>query len=170
MTIAVIGKENSGKSALAEEIALDIAGDNNKIYLATMQVFDKAGEDRIKKHRKMRQGKGFITVEHLWDIDQALSGLEDISKSTVLLECVSNLVGNEMHRTDRCFGNDEELCGYICKEIKDLALQVENLICVCNEFCADNNSYDEETICFINNNNYVNQLLREEVDIIHEIS
>ena len=33
------------------------------IYVATMRPFDEEGEKRIERHRRMRDGKGFLTVE-----------------------------------------------------------------------------------------------------------
>ena len=169
MIIAVIGKEKSGKSSLAEAIALDVASGKKKVYLATMQIIDDASKDRVKRHRRMREGKGFITVEQLYDIGNCLDFMNDLEDTTVLLECVSNLVGNEMYRQDREFSSDEVLAQYIIGEIVDLSGKVSNLICVCNEFSEDENIYDEATNRFIGINNYVNQLLRKEVDIIHEV-
>ena len=47
---------------------------------------------RILRHRQMRAGKGFETVERYTD----LKGLKLDPDSVVLLECMSNLTANEM--------------------------------------------------------------------------
>ena len=86
----------TGKSALAEELAMN-TGDATRYYLATMEVFDNEGSMRVERHRKARAGKGFITVEKPYDIWDLEGEVMDIGSATVLLECVSNLVGNEMN-------------------------------------------------------------------------
>ena len=65
MVVLVVGVPDSGKSALAESVALELSGENKRIYLATMEVLDEAGYERVKKHRKLRKGKGFFTIESL---------------------------------------------------------------------------------------------------------
>lgn len=117
MTILVIGTPDSGKSEKAEGLALELSRNGKKIYLATMIPYGAEGEKRIEKHRKLRDGKGFITVEKTHDIADIIdeTGFIVIKKSagnstdknegacrlkaedaTVLLECVSNLCANEM--------------------------------------------------------------------------
>ena len=90
MFLFITGKQNSGKSEYAEKCACEL--NINRFYLATMQVMDDDGIKRVKRHRELRSGKGFITIECPKDIDK----LEFEQDSVVLLECISNLVGNEM--------------------------------------------------------------------------
>lgn len=65
-----------------------------------MQVFDDEGQRKIDRHRRLRAGKGFITIEQPRDIQNAVSMLqsENCLKTgrSALLECMSNLVANEM--------------------------------------------------------------------------
>ena len=68
MTILIIGFPNSGKSALAEQMAMEMSEAENRIYLATMIPFGNDGKERVKRHRSMRAGKGFLTVEAPFDI------------------------------------------------------------------------------------------------------
>lgn len=95
MLTLVIGKPNSGKSLVAEELAVSTEG-KEKYYLATMAVIDEEGERRVLRHRAQREGKGFITLEIPRNLKLALDRIPDPEESVVLLECVSNLVGNEM--------------------------------------------------------------------------
>lgn len=87
--IYVFGGMSSGKSRIAEELALGLQGE--RIYLATMENTSDASRERIKKHRQMRAGKGFVTIEK----EKHLSKLFLYNK-VVLLECVSNLLANTM--------------------------------------------------------------------------
>ena len=96
MVTLIIGGPNSGKSQLAEDLVVN-SGIDRRYYLATMRVLDEAGEERIIKHRKQREGKGFITLEIPYAIDKAVSLMEEPESSIVLLECIANLVGNEMY-------------------------------------------------------------------------
>ena len=71
MFLLVTGGSGSGKSEYAERRVLEL-GAGYRIYLATMQCFDEESEKRVQRHRKMRAGKGFVTVERPLD----LKGLE----------------------------------------------------------------------------------------------
>ena len=68
--IAIIGRPNSGKSAKAEEMALKTG--LKPYYLATMKVMDESGQKRVQKHREMRAGKGFDTLEIPYRIEDRL--------------------------------------------------------------------------------------------------
>ena len=91
MIALIIGGSGSGKSAYAEKLVKQIS-QNNRIYIATMRVWDKESENRVERHRTQRAELGFETIEcpvNLGDIQLP----ED---ATVLLEDIPNLVANEM--------------------------------------------------------------------------
>ncbi len=181
MITLVVGTSASGKSALAEELATK-TGDAHRIYLATMKVCDDAGKERVLRHRQLRKGKGFDTIEVMYDIRSALSLIGDPAESTVLLECVSNLVGNEIHdnpkgekmesflpgtETGTCKSEgapeDKELragkenfADRVAADIKTIADSVQNLIIVTNEYeCTDD--YDDETKVYLQLVHMVNE-------------
>ena len=95
MITLVIGTQDSGKSALAEDLAQE--SDGKLYYLATMKVCDEEGRKRIERHRKAREGKGFETIERQIRIADAAADIDDHEEATVLLECMANLVANEMY-------------------------------------------------------------------------
>ena len=91
MIILVTGGSGSGKSEFAENCCMKLPA-VEKRYSATMQAYDEESRARIRKHQNARSGKGFSTVEQG-------THLEDVSLPkgcTALLECMSNLVANEM--------------------------------------------------------------------------
>ncbi|MBQ3670968.1 MAG: bifunctional adenosylcobinamide kinase/adenosylcobinamide-phosphate guanylyltransferase [Treponema sp.] len=108
MVILVSGGASSGKSAWAEKIACNLGASHGGLplfYLATLD--KKSGGDtpqRILRHRALRSGKGFDTLELCVSLDgfhlsRALSGgneefvaLPSLTGSTVLLEDMGNLV------------------------------------------------------------------------------
>ena len=91
MLVVIIGGSGSGKSEFAENMAVKLRK-NRLIYAAAMMPFGSEGEARIRRHRKARKDKGFITVEKY----TCLKSLEVQEGDTVLLECMSNLLANEM--------------------------------------------------------------------------
>lgn len=93
MLILVSGGAGSGKSEFAESLVCASPG-SPRIYLATLELRDPESLERIRRHRALRAGKRFVTLE-------CPRGLEAVSVpegSTVLLEDLGNLCANE------CFG------------------------------------------------------------------
>ncbi len=180
MIILVLGKPNSGKSEFAEEIALK-TGDPHLYYLATMKVYDKEGQERVQKHRQKREGKGFFTVEKEYGITDACKLIPDPANATVLLECISNLVGNELFenpkRSGLCTLGYERIDHAACErfadevsdEIKDFAENVHHLILVSNSFETDGENYDDQTRLYVQMMELVNQRLLAFADRIYDL-
>lgn len=59
-----------------------------------MQIWDEEMQAKVARHHRMRQGKGFTTIEQPTALEQAASQMEP--EAAVLLECMSNLAANEM--------------------------------------------------------------------------
>ena len=184
MTELIIGKPDSGKSTFAEEKALEkkmMPGAGKLYYIATMQVIDEESEKRVIKHRKMREGKDFITIEKETDILSVLDQIDDPENAVLLLECISNLAGNEMHRNtyniqNRSNGQNYDIDGIVSKlsdDIKRLSESVGNLIIVTNEFSLDDASsggYDEETRDYIKIVSLVNERLKSFAEVVYEFT
>ncbi len=88
----VIGGAASGKSEFAESLAMSLS--TERYYVATMQSYDAESDRRIERHRNMRRGKGFTTVER--SLDLVGMELDCGPDAVVLLECASTLLGNEL--------------------------------------------------------------------------
>ena len=95
MFILVLGGSGSGKSERAEEAVKSLSKGQPAYYLATMRRDGEEAERRISRHRSLRQGKGFITIELPFRVDR-LEKRRELRDATVLLECLSNLVANEL--------------------------------------------------------------------------
>ena len=88
----ITGGARSGKSSYAEECVLNSPA-KHRVYIATMDPGNDAeNHARIRKHREDRATKGFDTME----CQQGLSRVSVKEDSAVLLECLTNLVANEM--------------------------------------------------------------------------
>ena len=112
MMAVVTGGSGSGKSAFAEDKILSL-GQGKRFYIATMHPYDEESYKRVERHRKMRAGKGFETVECY----TGLENLEFPQDAIVLLECMSNLLANEQFEIG---GTDEEILERIQVGIQNL--------------------------------------------------
>ncbi len=95
------GGQNSGKSRLAEDFAVALRNQATAnsdveiplVYLSTMMPFGKEGASIAERRESHSSEKGFVTIEQYTDIANV-----DVPKnSVILLECVGNLLANEMY-------------------------------------------------------------------------
>ena len=161
MMILVTGGSGSGKSAFAEDCVI-VCGEIPRVYIATMYPFDEESRKRVKRHRDMRSGKGFDTVECY----TGLSRVRLPQGCTVLLECMSNLVANEIFREDGAHENTE---AEILKGIRNLKSQAENLVVVTNEIFSEAASYEGETEDYQRVLGNINQCLGKMADSVVEV-
>ena len=146
MITLIMGGSGSGKSAYAEDYALAQAGESSKYYIATMQIYDAEGQRKVERHRKLRAGKGFITIEQPTDIAEAVSGIngETGKNSVALLECMSNLVANEMFSGEQ-MPDVDTVVEEIVQGIASLTSQLSHLVIVSNNVFEDGVIYDAGT-------------------------
>ena len=110
MLLLVIGGSASGKSEYAEARAMAAAGKaenietggagGKKYYIAAMKPFGEEAQKRIARHRALRAGKGFETLERYTNLAGLCRERPDLAGQTVLVECLSNLTANEMFEPD----------------------------------------------------------------------
>lgn len=125
MTALITGGAASGKSEYAEGLLCSLCG-GEKIYLATMLVQDDECGARVLRHRRQRAGKDFVTLE----CPTGLQNLEIPAGSSVLLECLSNLIANELYAPG---GAGEGAGDAIRAGLQRLAKRTNNLVIVSNE-------------------------------------
>ncbi len=169
MTYLIIGTPDSGKSEKAESLAMELAGGGKKYYIATMIPYGEEGSQRVKRHLERRDGKGFETIEKPLRVNELADMFSDILKSTCLLECMSNLIGNEMHEENNSGMSDEELTEYITEDVLRLADKVTNLVIVTNSF-EDDENYDDDTRRYVRLVSMVNESLKNKVESVYELS
>ena len=88
--ILLTGGSACGKSSYAEGLCMAFPGP--RYYLAAMRPAGEGGMEKIARHRAMRAGKGFETIERYTGYDH----LKLPRRGTALLECICNLTANEM--------------------------------------------------------------------------
>ncbi len=168
MLTLIIGGSGSGKSAYAEKYVALLSERKQRYYLATMQVFDKEGQAKIDRHRVLRRGKGFITIEQPCSIQEALGKISDTKESVALLECMSNLVANEMFSEDG-FQCGDKITDKIIDGIRVLRAELTQLVIVTNNVFEDGISYDETTMEYIRAMGSINQRLAAMADNVIEV-
>lgn len=162
MMILVSGGSKCGKSGFAESLFSDFCGE--KIYLATMKPFgneDIEAKKAIERHRKMRSGKGFSTLEKLTGIEE----LTVTNGSGILLEDMGNLLANEMFSEGNTDHNYTEkiLCG-----IEKLRQTSGLFVIVTNSVFSDGINYPESTALYIENLSRINRRIAENADKVFE--
>ena len=168
MMILVVGGSGSGKSSYAEKTAVSLAQSGmKKYYLATMQVFDDEGRKKVDRHRNLRNGKGFFTIEQPTRISGALEKMEDGDRA-VLLECISNLTANEMFSEEQAV-TEMQVTDNVIRDIKMLKDQTNHLVVVSNNVFEDGITYDETTTKYIQAMGKINQKLAALADRIVEV-
>ena len=163
MMILVTGGSGSGKSSFAEDCIVSF-GNARRIYIATMYPFDEESKKRVKRHQAMRQGKGFDTLECYTGLVRAAIP----EGSTVLLECMSNLVANELFVKDG-MAHMDQTAGKILNGVSRLKEQCAHLVIVTNEVFSDGMLYDEWTRNYIKCLGIVNQYLSQMADQVIEV-
>lgn len=158
MLILITGGSKSGKSLMAENIISSYSG--KKYYIATMEPFSDEAKNAIERHRKMRAGKGFETIEKYRDIET----VQTRDDAIVLLECMGNLCANEMFSKTY----NENVSDKISNGIKKLSKRHRVLIVVTNEVFADGVEYPHETMCYIKNMGEINRKISEYADVVIE--
>ena len=163
----IIGGSGSGKSAYAEDYMVSISEDRKKYYIATMQIYDEEGKRKVERHRMLRGGKGFSTIEQPIDIGKAAEKMED-GERTALLECISNLTANEMF-LEEIHGTEEVITEKIVGGIAVLNRELTHLVIVSNNVFEDGNVYDKTTMAYIRAMGRINQKLAEMADEVVEV-
>ena len=147
MITLVIGGSGSGKSDYAESL-LD-SYSNKKVYLATMQIYDDETHKKVERHRRRRAGKGFETVEMPVDVNRLAPVIKD-DTCAVLLECVSNLVANEMFCGDEVDTlQADDVAAKILDDISEISKLIDEFVIVTNNVAEDGIVYDDGTMAYI---------------------
>lgn len=157
MLALVTGGAASGKSEFAESLTLNLPG--RRVYVATMEPYGHESLSRIDKHRRQRAGKGFLTLERYRD----LGGLEVPIGANVLLECMGNLLANELY-SPQGGGRAAVLGG-----VEDLLGRCAHLTIVTNEVFSGGTDYEGDTLRYLRELGAVNRALAARAELVVEV-
>lgn len=158
--ILLTGGSACGKSSYAE--ALCQRFEQPRYYIAAMRPYGDGSAEKIERHRRMRKGKGFETIERYTD----LAGLVLPERGTVLLECICNLTANEMFDEQ---GNMVDPYEAVISGVAALNAQCENLVVVTNDVGSDNKDYDPGTKAYVRALGRINAALAQQADAVYEL-
>ena len=184
MITLVTGGSGSGKSAYAESLLYSCEG--IRYYIATMQIYDAEGEKKVERHRKLRAGKGFLTIESPMNVgkiqfvcagepgqaqyrqEAVRKGQCSSEKKSALLECMSNLTANEMFTKDG-MKSEEEVVEKIVSEMQTFSQKLDNLVIVTNNVFEDGVIYDAGTMEYLRALGRINAALARLADRVAEV-
>jgi adenosylcobinamide kinase / adenosylcobinamide-phosphate guanylyltransferase len=149
MLVFISGGVRSGKSALGERLADELAT-GNKIYLATSRVYDDEMRRRIQKHKEDREKKRFFTIEKSENVGEVATVLK--RSDTVFMDCLGNLVANEMFYegySEYDLEKKTKITEKIYMDLMKLNSAAENLIVISNEVFSSGISYNQSTDDFL---------------------
>lgn len=167
MMTLVIGGSGSGKSEFAENCCMMLAKDQQKYYIATMQIYDQEGKQKVLRHQKLRAGKGFLTIEQPVDLEKASEKM-NTGKGTALLECMSNLVANEMFAGAEPVTEDD-IVEKIVMAVRKIKEELSHLVIVSNNVFEDGKCYDSVTMAYIRAMGRINEQLARLSDEVVEV-
>lgn len=160
MLHVITGQSASGKSEYAEQLVCQGAGE--RIYVAAMYPWDQESRERIKRHQRMREGKGFVTIESYVN----LKSVQVPKNCWVLVECLSNLVANELYMDG---GAKEKTVEAILEGVESLMEQAEAVFLVTNEVFSDGIEYEEETKEYLSILGELNQQVCKRAERVTEV-
>lgn len=161
MITLILGGSGSGKSEFAEDYVVG-KGAKERYYIATMFPQDEECEKKILRHKKMRKEKAFTTYECYTHLDR----LAFPKRGIVLLDCMSNLLANEMYRKD---GRHENTAEVIVADLLKVAAQSEELVIVSNDVFTDGGTYDPFTTEYLNVFGKIHRELGKVADQVIEV-
>lgn len=156
------GKENKGRDFIQRE--------ENYLYIATMEPYGEEAKERIKRHRKMRSSKGFLTIECYKDLKK-LNAFQETGQNFagILLECMSNLVANELYLPDGSMRREDLVLEEVLLGVENLKKQTDRLLIVSNEVTSDGIAYPAETRIYQELLGKINQTLAKQADLVTEV-
>lgn len=162
MITLITGASGSGKSAFGEHLCMSLVGNEKKTYLATMYPFGEETLDKINRHKQMRKGKGFETVECYYGLKEVVIARNE----TVLLECMSNLLANELYMEQGAKDNAFE---EIMQGIFLLSRSCKNLVIISNEVFHDLMPENLEMKHYLKLLGRINKEIANHADVVCEV-
>lgn len=163
-----------------------IPAKESDIILQPCRFMMQRAKKKVERHRKLRAGKGFLTIESPMNVgkirfacagesgqaqyrqEAERKGQCSSEKKSALLECMSNLTANEMFTKDG-MKSEEEVVEKIVSEIQTLSQKLDNLVIVTNNVFEDGVIYDAGTMEYLRALGRINAALAHLADRVAEV-
>lgn len=170
MTVFISGGCKNGKSSIAEDACTKLAQGGPLYYIATMQAYDDEDRERIRRHIRQRDGKGFETIEQPKRILEILEKA-DAANSTFLLDSVTALVINELYTSaGDDVTTDRTASKRVADELTELCGKVKNIVLVSDYIYMEKDNYSEYTLEFLEALSCVDRALAKACDTVCEVA
>ena len=143
MTYFISGGAKNGKSTLAQDLAVALAGGGKHYYVATMISSGAEDDDRIRRHIADRDGMGFETVECFRNIMDCLKTAD--SGGVFLVDSVTALIQNSLFPVEKNYEMDLPAANRCADELVEFAHTVRHAVFVSDYIYSDAERYSEST-------------------------
>ena len=146
MKVLILGGAKSGKSDLAQKVALRLAGEGPRYYLATMLPMDGEDEARIASHLARRAGMGFKTLEEGYSLLAALEATH--GRGVFLVDSLTALYTNLLFPKEKGYSLDPEGSARFREEVLAFCERVRDAVFVGDDVFTDGMRFARETELF----------------------
>ena len=143
MTCFISGGAKSGKSALAQDLAVALAKGGRHYYVATMISTGSEDDDRIRRHVAQRDGMGFETVECFQTIMDCLKTAD--KEGVFLVDSITALIQNSLFPVEKNYEMDLPAATRCADELIQFARTVRHAVFVSDYIYSDAERYSEST-------------------------
>lgn len=143
MTIFISGGAKSGKSSLAQDLAVKLSGGGKHYYVATMIPTGAEDHERVHRHIEDRAGLNFETIECGHNI---LSCLDTADRNgTFLVDSATALLQNSLFPAEKDYQIDIAAAEQCANDLVSFAKSVCNAVIVSDYIYSDAARYDQAT-------------------------
>ena len=143
MTYFISGGAKNGKSTLAQDLAVALAGGGKHYYVATMISTGAEDDDRIRRHIADRDGMGFETVECFQNIMDCLQTAD--KDGVFMVDSVTALIQNSLFPIEKNYEMDLPAANRCADELVEFAHTVRHAVFVSDYVYSDAERYSEST-------------------------
>jgi len=165
MRIFLSGGCKNGKSTCAQHLAKRQGGRERPLYyVATMIAADGEDMERIDRHRKEREGWGFVTVEQPLGIAEILRKCD--RDGSFLIDSLTALLANEMFAPSGEF--DAGACERVANDMSMVLSQICDVAVVSDYIYSDAFIYDPLTEAYRKSLAALDRLAAKHCDVVLE--
>lgn len=150
--ILITGGQRSGKSAKAEELALNLA--ENPVYVATAHIWDEEFRERVKRHQ-VRRGPQWTNIE-----EEKYLSRHDLTGRVAVIDCVTLWLTNYFYESQ----DVESTLRAVKDEFERFTAQDATFIFVTNEIGSGGVSVDAVQRQFTDLEGWMNQYVASHAD------
>ena len=168
MTCFISGGAKSGKSALAQDLAVALAKGGRHYYVATMISTGSEDDDRIRRHVAQRDGMGFETVECFRNVMDCLKNAD--KEGVFLVDSITALIQNALFPVEKNYEMDLAAAQRCADRLVEFAGAVKHAVFVSDYIYADARRYSESTEAYRKALADADRRLAKRCDTVVEVS